>query len=197
MCAPAAIAIPLIASAASSAAAAGAQYAAQAQDAKAAGKFQNSQYSQTASIAMENYLRTIDVTNVRNQQETAAASQQAIENANESRSAQSTAMTSAAEAGVTGNSVAALLNDFAFHEAANNQTVYQNLQMQREQSDEYLKAARAEAYGQIASATPRRVRGPSSLGLGLQFGGIALNTFDQYQARTGKGPYDPNNRRGI
>jgi hypothetical protein len=186
VCAPVAVPIAL---AAASAAQQVASYKAQADEANAAGKFQAKQYSNTASIAMDNYVRTIGTTQSRLQQETAAASQSAIQNHLSAIAGYGTAQTAAVERGVSGNSVSSLLNEFAQLEAQNNDTIYQNLQWEREQSDEELRSARSSAYGQIASATPRPVRGPSGLELGLGLVGAAAEGVDRYQRWNNLPPY--------
>jgi hypothetical protein len=169
----------MLAGTAASAGASAAQYSAQSQNANAAAKFQNQRYSSTASIAMENYLRTIGQTQLQLQQNTAASAQQALANHLTSQAARANAVTSAAESGVQGNSVAELLNQFAQHEAYNNGVLHTQLQWEQMQADENLRSARTQAMGNVASATPAPVQGPSSLALGLQMGSLALSGLTQ------------------
>jgi hypothetical protein len=143
--------------------------AAQQQAAKGQANYQNKLYSNTASLATQNYLRTANMVSVRRQQEQAAAGITGQQNTDAAQQARSHALTSAAEAGVQGTSVQELLNDYSRIEAGNNANLHQNLQWENEQGQEDLASARAQAMGQTSSATPRPVQGPSLVNLGLQF----------------------------
>lgn len=167
-------------------------YIGQQQAAADQAKYQNERYSETARIALENYQSQINQQQARFGQEVALTADQAMANQIEAMKLRSTASVAAGEAGVAGNSVQALLDDFSRQEAMNRFSLATNLGWKEDQMDEELRAAQADARSQIASATPVPVRQPSLLGAALQIGTAAFGGFDTFQRNQRIGPYNPN-----
>jgi hypothetical protein len=164
-------------------------FAGEQQSAAAQGKYQNQLYGDTARIAINNYTQGISAIQLRQQQETAAAGDQSMQNSVNGLQAQSRAAVSAGEAGVEGNSVHSLLNDFARQEAFNNMNLHTNLVNQQQQGYQDMLAQQAQAQSQISGATPRPVQTPSPLALGLNIAGTAFSGLDNFMYRSHSGPY--------
>jgi hypothetical protein len=160
--------------------------------ANADANYQNKLYGQTAQLAIGNYLQQTNALQIRSNQQTDAAGDQAVQNELAGTAARATASTAAGESGVTGNSVATLLNDFSAHEAYNNANLHRQLYWEQQQGYQDMLSARAQAAGNIASATPRPVAPTNWLGAGLQIAGAGLGAFDQFQFRSHAGPYKNN-----
>lgn len=190
MCMPAMLAIPLVTGGLQVAQTV-AGYAGEKQAAEDQQKYQNKVYSQTAAIAKENYFRQIDATQLRLQQDTAQASDTAMQNAAAGNQARGNATAAAGEAGVQGNSVQELLDNFSRVEAMNNHALYTNMLWEQQQAHQELLSAQSQAKGEIAQAAPAKVHQPSMLGAALQIGTTALSTYDAYNYRRQRGAYDP------
>jgi hypothetical protein len=186
-----------VAGTAASIAASVTQAQAQQEAANTSAKFQQQQYNSTAAIASENYTRTLAQLSNRDIQETDVASGQVLDNQQQARAAQGSAIVGAGEAGVEGNSVNTLLADFSRIEALNNANIGTNLQWSREQRHEDALSARANALSQISSARPAPVHGPNLLASALEIGGTALDGFDRIQQKAMSGPYDVTKRNKL
>jgi hypothetical protein len=164
-------------------------YAAQNQQAKAAQKAQNQNYSQTAAIALANYNRGTNQINTQLHQAEATDAVTGLQNAIQASSARGSAAAQAAERGVSGNSVEELYNEFAAIDAANRHVLATNRQWRERQAYEEMLALEADTKNAIASATPQAVPRPSPLALGLTIGGTAAQGINSYMRDTRSGPY--------
>lgn len=186
MCLPAVLAV---ASTAVSIGSTVASYAAQSQAANAQAKFQNKQYSQNAEIAKANYLRGLGQLSLRLQQSRAADATDALQNALAASSARGSTAAQAAERGVDGNSVMALMNEYTAIEAFNRNVISTNADWQERQAYEEALALEAQAKGQIASATPAPVQRPNLFAAGLTIGGDLLTGTNRLMQMRRDGPY--------
>jgi hypothetical protein len=164
-------------------------YAAQNQQAKAAQRAQNQNYSQTAAIAMANYSRQVGQIQTSLSQADAADAVTGIQNALSASSARGTAAVQAAERGVSGNSVEALYGEFAAIDAANRLTLKTNRDWRERQAYEEMLALEANTKSAIASATPQAVPRPNPLALGLTIAGTAATGITGYMRDARLGPF--------
>jgi hypothetical protein len=171
MCEPATIAMVGVGISAASTAA---KFQSDSQDASDAAKVQNKRYTGVAGSAMDSYFRGLNSIAQRSEQETAGASQAAQEVVTQAREATGTATAGAAARGVGGNSVTALLHEFASLEDDNLHTINTNLMWSKTQLGAEAEAIAANTQSRIASAAPSRVRGPSAPAAILGFAGSAM-----------------------
>lgn len=186
---PAAIAVAGLAVSAASTAAA---YQGQQQAANAQSSYNKQQYAAVKKAAQQNYYQQVAAIQTRSDQDIAQTKQQAQGDMVTGEKAKASAKALAADRGVTGNSVDALLNDFGRIEHNNQATLDTNLtwRLQQYQADE--KQAQSEGQQRIAGAAPAPVAFPSALAAGLQIGGSALNTYNQIQNGQHPNPYANN-----
>jgi hypothetical protein len=126
----------------------------------------------------------------RQQQESEAASQKEIQASREGAQARSTARLAAGEAGVSGLSVNALLQDFMGQEARYRDAVKTNAGYANDQLREEMKGVEAQASGRIASITPyikQPVDRPNYIGGALRVGGAALDAYTRYSSGLSSG----------
>jgi len=121
---------------------------------------------------------TAAITN-RQLQEGQSASQRLNEQQSEFRAARASAIVNAEDAGVTGLSVDALLNDLTGQQAKRTKATNQNLQMAIAQ----LQEQKGGAGVQLASRT-NAARSPSMSSLMIGLGGTALDAANSYTKRT-------------
>lgn len=172
-----------------SAASAGASAYGQSQAAGAEADYQNNQYSATAQASLEAYRRTIKQSADQVNQEAANSSDQALQLRAAAGQARGSVSTSAAERGVTGDSVETLLGDFSRIESTNSFNLETNLGWFKGQIAENLAGVRAGGQSRISGAAPRPIQGPNILGSVLGFGSSALGSYDTYARQTKSGPY--------
>lgn len=120
------------------------------------------------------FLRQSAAENRRLSQQADATSQQLQRTESEARRAQARANVQAAEQGVSGNSVEALLADFDRQQAQRAEAIRQNFQFQVEQSEQNKRGFRAQAERRIASSRPGPTQMPSPIAAGLQIGSSAI-----------------------
>jgi hypothetical protein len=169
-------------------------HAAQKQAAKQQAKYQNSVHSETGRIARENYIQQVSQSNVRMYQEDAAAKQQGLQQAVQSRSAQATTAVGLGEMDMSGNTVDLLLRDFDQLDATNQFAAQTNADWLSQQNVENVKAMQAAASSQIAQTRPAPVQMPSTLATALQIGSTVFAAYDQHNYYQRQGVYDPNNK---
>jgi len=107
------------------------------------------------------------------------------------KSTRSTAVVSAAEAGLTGNSVDAIINDIAVKNGVNKVRTGQNLKMKLDQVQADKQGILVDAQNNINTARQTVVRGPSIITPIFATAGAGLNTYNNYlqrQATAGNGP---------
>src|ERR1051325_2454091 len=95
----------------------------------------------------------------------------------------STAVVSAAEAGVSGNSLDAILNDIQSKAGENKTRIDQNTKMQLDQIQAEKSGVLVEAQNNINTVRQTTIRQPSLITPILSTGATALNVYDQYQQR--------------
>lgn len=183
-----------LAAAATSIAATGAGYAGQYQAAQAQGEYGASMYAANARAARLNYQNQLSSLDTRMDQERAAAVQAGEGNFVAAQQAKGAAAASAAERGVQGNSVDALLSDFDRQEAWNAESIKTNYRWTAQQAQEEKKSARANAQRAISSGTPPPVQMPPLLGAALSIGSQAFGAYDAYSFRSQTGHYDRGQR---
>lgn len=179
-----------VASAAASAAAAQQQAAAQQ-------KYQNDMYQQAAQSARDNFVQQSGVAGARMSQNAQGAGAAEFQTQANLAQAVGHAQASAAEAGVGGNSVSALFNDFSNIAAQNNDATQTNLRFQNEQLVQDMRSLRSQNQSRINQATPGPVQFPSWLGVGLGTASSLYNQYDAHQQRMQYGMYSPNSYSGY
>ena len=170
---------------------AGLQYAGQSAAADAQSEYQNNQYTSTAKAAMAAYKQNITQAASQVSQESASVSDQVMKIQAAAGQAVGSANVSAAERGVTGGSVDALINDFSRIETTNKFNMETNLGWLKGSIFDSLKGSAAGNQSRISSAAPRPIQGPSPLELGLGLAGAGLGAYDRYDKQTLTGPYKP------
>lgn len=152
--------------------------------ASAAAKAQNISNQNVAEMARRDMISDGDKINERQQQETAAATQQQIQHQDSATRAIATAKVGASAGGVTGFSVDALLGDLYGQHAANRDTINQNLEYTSDQLDAEREALGTNHQRTVGSLTPAQK--PNALSYGLKAG---LGVVDAYKNRlkVGKG----------
>lgn len=164
-------------------------YVGQSQAARRNQRYANDRYNEVSRSAMESYRFTVNQLTLRQSQEEEAAIQQGTSNAIQGRRAQSSVIAGAGGAGVSGNSVDALLDEFNFIESTNASTINRNLRWKNAEIDSQKFAAGTNAQSQINSATPQQFQNPSALALMLQLGAIGtqgLLDYSRYQPNRGQ-----------
>jgi hypothetical protein len=141
------------------------------------------QMNANAELANRSFGEQNAALNKRAQQETDAASLKIQQTNVEALERAETAKVAAAEAGVTGLSVDALIGDFYGDAARTIDVTKQNRDMTLDELEASKKEARSTAEGRIQSVTPylpRLTRGPSMLGAAIQVGASAVSASDKY-----------------
>lgn len=174
-----------------------ASFAAQQQQASAQSSYENKQYAATGQAALTNYNQQTGAQGGRLIQNDAQAAQAQYQNAVNGMQARAHANTSAVEAGVGGNSVQDLLNDFTRVEATNADTIRTNNQWATQQSTQDERALQSQAQNRITAALPAPVQYPSIAGSLVQMGASSLSAYDTYQQRDMQGVYNPLYRRQM
>lgn len=178
-----------IAAAAISIASAAAGYAAQSSAASQQKDYQQKMFDETRKAAItDRNFQSQQVFN-RLEQDRAATSQQATENAAAAAQAKGTAYANFAERGMAGNTLQSLLGEFDRQQSANGYVLQTNYAWKSQQASEDLQSIGAGTASRIAGATPQPVAGPSALAAGLSIAGGVLSAYDTGMARTKSGPY--------
>jgi hypothetical protein len=162
-------------------------FAAQHQQAKAANKFQNRRYTETAQIALANYNRGLSLVGLQMQQAEATDSVTGIQNALAASAGKGSVAVGAAERGVDGNSIQALYDQYSVIEATNRNVLTTNRKWRERQAYEDMLSMQAQTISQISSVTPQPVAGPSPLALALSLGGTVMTGLHEYKTLS-----DPN-----
>lgn len=145
---------------------------------------QQRQMQENARRAMRSYFLNIDREQVRMLQEREAAAQKIEQSALAEAAARGTARVAAGEAGVAGNSVEALQQDFERQQAVLEESVLTNLDWKEDQSRVNMEAYRNQALARIGSvqgAPEREVSQPSLLASLIGVAGDAAGTFGRYR----------------
>lgn len=132
--------------------------------------FQNARFEQTQANANASFFAQAAAENLRIQQ-TAEATAQRVQDTNKQRArAQSAAIVTAGESGVSGISVDALLGEFDRTAALRNEAARRNFGFSELQAEKSKEGFAAQAAGRAISALPSPVNRPSDLAFGLNIG---------------------------
>jgi len=154
-----------------------AQYYGQEQQAKAQDAFNSQRQALGTERALQNYRLQTSQAYKRIQQEREATGQEIREVSRQSRRAQSTGAVSAGEAGVTGKSVDAMLDDFERQELMYQTDLKRNQEWKEENIADQLEAVRIGTQGHIEDLQFMPAQRPSFLGAALRIGGSIGNYF--------------------
>jgi hypothetical protein len=146
----------------------------------------NAQMSANNQAALEAFNNQQRQTLLGQTEQDTANSQKTNQKQTEMLQAEARARTSAGEAGVSGVSVDALLNDFYRQEAVFRDSVRQNSEFGNLRTQSDLAAYRQTAQARMANLQPyipTRVHGPSALGAGLQIATDTISGVDKWQTR--------------
>ncbi len=156
------------------------------QQVDAQNKFAKAQAKEGGRLANESFINQAGQAHLADSQASEAASTELIENTKRAAEARSTARVSAGEAGVSGVSVDALLNDFYDQEATYSQGVQRQLELGREQTSMDLKGFRSNALDRSNSFRSPALQRPSYLAAGITAGGQVANGYIRYRYPNGK-----------
>lgn len=140
-------------------------------------------YLNTAEAAMESYRFQTGQIIQRTGQEDIQTDDLLQQNADQGASARSSVTAGAAAAGVSGNTVQALLRQFGALEAENAYKLNTNRMWSHTQAQDQMKGLQAQASARINDAMPNSINtfgGPSLAALGLDIAGSALKGFDRW-----------------
>jgi hypothetical protein len=121
--------------------------------------------------ALQNYRLQTSQAYKRMQQEREATGQEIREVARQSRRAQATGTVSAGEAGVTGKSVDAMLDDFERQELMYQTNIKRNQEWREDNTKDQLEAIRIGTQGRVEDLQFMPAQRPSFLGAALRIGG--------------------------
>jgi hypothetical protein len=162
----------------------------QSQQAAAQNKYQKDLAEARDKEIEENYALSIRSANeqyrqlqARQQQEADAAAQKMQQGTIEGARARSLALTAAGEAGVSGLSVNALLNDFMAQESKQREAIKANLAGSTDQLRSEMEGVQAAAAGRVASIpryAKQPVDSPNYFGGAMRVGGSALDAYTKY-----------------
>lgn len=168
----------------------GVQYMQQSRAASEANAYENSvaaarqnQINANAALTNRAFAEQNAALNRREQQENDAASLKIQQTNVDALSRAETAKVAAAEAGVTGLSVDALIGDFYGSAARTIDVTKQQRDWNIDDIEAAKKDAQAQAEGRLQSIQPylpRLTRGPSALGAVVQVGASAVGAADKY-----------------
>lgn len=148
-------------------------------------KAQNAASAQAAKegskLANESFIAQAGQANLRDAQESEAASTELTSSAKKAAEARATARVSAGEAGVSGVSVDALINDFYDQEAGYSQGVQRNLELGRDQTKAELQGFRSNALDRSLSLKVPGQQRPSYFAAGLTASGQAAQGYMRYK----------------
>lgn len=145
---------------------------------QAAADAQNQYYAENAKAARQATVNQYAHQQNRIIQERRAASQEKQNATVDALKARATAKTAAGEAGVSGLSVDALVQDFYAQEGRYSNSIDNNFQM----TSDYLRSEMesTQAQGQSRINSVRRATPPSFLGAAIRIGATALDAFGTY-----------------
>jgi hypothetical protein len=146
-----------------------------------AAKDANNRYRSVSEAALDSYYNQTQALNERGRQERAASSQQSLQNEIEGTQNEGGVRASAANRGVSGNSVDNLMQNFAAIEAQNERMIGRNLDFTLTQIDQEIEGVRSGAQSRIFQ-TPRE-RGASPFALALGIGEAAVGSYGSYLDR--------------
>lgn len=146
--------------------------------------FAKQQAKEGSKLARESFIAQAGQMNLRDSQEAEAASTELTTSAKKAAEARATARVSAGEAGVSGVSVDALINDFYDQEAGYSEGVKRNLELGRDQTKAELHGLRSNALDRSLSFKRPLAQRPSYLAAGITAGGQAAQGYMRYRYPT-------------
>jgi len=149
----------------------------QTKQAKEYNKSQSETYKDTAEAANENARHQYYALALRQQQEAAKTSQAVQKQNREALAAQGTALAAAADSGTSGNSVDALIADYARSAGSAKDAALQNLEWTNMQLDEEKQGVYAQTKSVINQAKPQYAAVPGLLGSILKIGGAGASAY--------------------
>jgi len=147
------------------------QYVGQQQQASAQNAMNRQRQELGTERALQNYRLQTSQAYKRMQQEREATGQEIREVSRQSRRAQATGAVSAGEAGVTGKSVDAMLDDFERQELMYQTNIKRNQEWREDNTKDQLEAIRIGTQGRIEQLQFMPAQRPSFLGAALRIGG--------------------------
>ncbi len=169
-------------------------YVSQKNEAARVGQENEKFYAANKQAAIDAAMLNEHELSLRQSEEILAGAAQNSDLTREEQAALSSTVVAASEAGVSGNSLDAVLSDVASKAGRNKVRNAQNTKMRVDQLTRDKESVLVEANNNINTARQTNVRQPSILTPALQIGGAALNTLDQFrdrQARAGQIKYVP------
>lgn len=187
MCYPVAIALAGLALTAATTAY---SYNEQSKATKAQNEFNQEAADEGSKLANESFKQQASAVQLRQTQEADAVTQAKTENAKKAAQARATARVAAGEAGVSGLSVDALMNEYSRQEADQNSALTDNLASTNSQLQSDLGGIRANALDRSLSLRRPGVNGPSAGAAALGFASQATDIYRQYR-------YDSHTKTGA
>lgn len=163
----------------------GANAAASSQASRRQAQFQNRQYQSVATAALRDQISQNDQLAIRFSEERSAASQQSEASRLQAQAGRATAAVSAAARGVSGVSVAELLDDYDRIESGNEFIINENLGFISRQLGVEAEGVAAQAQSRISSAAPFTPDSVNPLALALQLGAVSLDGLAQIAEEEG------------
>jgi hypothetical protein len=180
MCDPVTIGIASLALAGGSAVS---SYVSQKKEAKRVQTQNDQAYAANKQAAIDSAMLSEHQLSLRQSEEMLSSAAQVSDLEREAIANQSTAVVSAAEAGVSGNSLDAVLADIKGKEARNKLRVGENATMRVDQLTREKQSTLVEANNNINTIRQTTVRQPSILTPIFQVAGAAVQTTDLYRQR--------------
>lgn len=145
----------------------------------AAADAQEEYNAQLRENAKQAYQNDLDALRLQQEQDVNASEEEILKNQIEARQTKARAKTAAGEAGVSGLSVSALLNDYNRQEAAYKDSIEHNLENRHKQRDLERTSAHTRYKSRVNSIQP--VNRPSLIGTGLSIASEGLGTYSDYK----------------
>lgn len=157
------------------------QFQQQQAQASAQKEHQEAVYERNKQQAMTARNQKTQQEHLRQMQEREAAEQKMMQQGREADQARARARVSAAESGVSGNSVDQLLADFNRQENEYMTALNSNFEMSRQQSETRKEMYRNEQNSRVTNAQPSPVNEPNMLAGALRIGATGYQTRQQYK----------------
>ena len=158
------------------------QFQAQQAQADAQRQHQENVYERNKQQAMEARNQKTQQEHLRQMQEREAAEADIVTQGREANQARARARVSAAEAGVTGQSVDQMLMDFDRQEGEYRTALSRNFQMSQQQSETRKEMYRNEQQSRTVNAQPDPISSPNLLAGALRIGSSGFGTYSRARA---------------
>jgi len=155
------------------------QFQQQRSQAEAQAEHQQNVYERNKQQAMQARNQKTQQENLRIQQEREAANQKMAQQSREADQARARARVSAAESGVSGNSVDQLLADFTRQEGEYMSALNTNFENSQQQSEVRREMYKNEQEARITNAQPDPINEPNLLAGALRIGSSGYSAYQQ------------------